>query len=70
MKKICCEINANDFIRVQGSGWAEEGYYSIDLRANSGRIILSPNKIRKLRKQLKRALIEIEGVSDAEHDHT
>ena len=51
-----------DFIKVQGGGWAEEGYCSIELRADTGRVILSPDKIRKLRKQLKRALIEIEGL--------
>ena len=61
MKKICCEINDNDFIEVYRDGWVEDGYYAIDLYADSGRIILSPAKIRKLRKQLKRALKKIEG---------
>ena len=62
MKKIRCDMNTKDFIKVQGGGWAEEGYCSIELRADTGRVILSPDKIRKLRKQLKRALIEIEGL--------
>ena len=66
MKKICCEINDNDFIKVQGAGWVEGGYYSIDLYSDRGRIILSPAKIRKLRKQLKRALVKIEGISGEE----
>lgn len=61
MKKIRCALNPDEFIKVQGGGWEEEGYYSIELRADSGKVILSPDKIRKLRKQLKRALIEIEG---------
>lgn len=64
MKKIKCTLNPGDFIKVQGGGWAEEGYCSIELYADSGKVILSPDKIRKLRKQLKRALIEIEGVQD------
>lgn len=61
MKKIKCSVNPEDFIKVQGDGWVEDGNFAIDLHADSGRVILSPSKIRKLRKQLKRALIEIEG---------
>ena len=64
MKKIKCALNPEDFIKVQGGRWAEEGYCSIDLRADSERVILSPDKIRKLRKQLKRALMKIEGDQD------
>lgn len=60
MKKIRCEINNNDYIKVREDRWLEERYCAIDIHADSGRIILSPAKIRKLRKQLKQVLIEIE----------
>lgn len=69
MRKIRCKTNANDFIKVHGDGWVEEGECAIELHADSGKIILSPAKIRKLRKQLKRALIEIEGEQDELYDY-
>ena len=59
MKKIYCDSNPRDFLVVSVSC----GYAYIDAQAGGKitEIELSPNKIRKLRKQLKRALIEIEG---------
>lgn len=59
MKKIRCDMREDDFLRV---------IFDDDLAVIHARdggetteIALSPDKIRKLRKQLKRALIEIEG---------
>lgn len=67
MKKIYCNSNPEDFIAVTiSSGCA---YIDTQQGDESTEIELSPDKIRKLRKQLKRALIEIEGVSDVYHDH-
>ena len=59
MKKIYCSSSPDDFLVVSVSF----GYAYIDTQQGdeSAEIELSPTKIRKLRKQLKRALIEIEG---------
>lgn len=68
MKKIFCEAYENDWVRVELGGEGSEvwidTFTSICGMNRSVSIMLSPEKIRKLRKQLKRALIEIEGVSD------
>ena len=58
MKKIRCSSNPEDFLEVSVSC----GCAYIDTRQGreSTEIELSPDKIRKLRKQLKYALIKIE----------
>ena len=63
MKKIRCDSNPSDFLVVSVSC----GYAYIDTQQGdeSTEIQLSPEKIRKLRKQLKRALIKIEGEQDS-----
>lgn len=59
MKKIYCSSNPEDFLEVSVScGWA---YIDTRQGDQSTEIALSPTKIRKLRKQLKRVLIDIEG---------
>ena len=63
MKKIRCDFYAEDYIEI-----SPIDSYSIIIRVNQdgkcSRICIGPDKIRKLRKQLKRALMKIEGVSD------
>ena len=59
MKKIRCNSNPADFLAV--SVFAGCVYIDAQQGDESTEIELSPDKIRKLRKQLKRALIEIEG---------
>ena len=63
MKKISCVLDGNDFVRVSSVfSDTDSGTF---LESNEGekmvQIYLSPRKIRKLRKQLKKALIAIEG---------
>ena len=73
MKKIYCEIDNEDYVKVKvGEDFAtliigvsdkncefETGGAGIDAG-----IYLWPDKIRKLRKQLKKALLKIEGVKE------
>lgn len=60
MKKIRCDFYAEDYIEI-----SPIDSYSIIIRVNQdgkcSRIRISPEKIRKLRKQLKRVLMKIEG---------
>ena len=62
MKKIRCGFVNGDFLKVR----ACSDFVYIDEHQSEvkTRIALSPDKIRKLRKQLKRALVKIEGVED------
>ena len=62
MKKIYCDYSPNDSLRVS----TDETDAFIVIKAHGERcdIMLSPNKIRKLRKQLKKALLRIEGVKE------
>lgn len=64
MKKIRCDVSSEDYLRV--SVWGARAHIDAKQGAYETEIALSPSKIRKLRKQLKRALIEIEGESSAE----
>ena len=66
MKKIRCGFVDGDFLKVKVCS----DFVLIDEHQSEvkTRIALSPAKIRKLRKQLKRALIAIEG-DEAAHDH-
>lgn len=64
MKKIHCENVCFDYIQVNTGEYGGVKKCSIDIHSNVDRIILDADKIRKLRKQLKRALMKIEGVSD------
>ncbi len=63
MKKIRCDWVKGDFIRI-----ADTSSLGIILHTSQNgkwtRIRIGADKIRKLRKQLKRALIEIEGEKD------
>ena len=63
MKKIRCDFRAEDYIQISPIDSSD-----IVIGANQGgrcsSIRIGPAKIRKLRKQLKRALMKIEGVSD------
>lgn len=67
MKKIRCSMDFNDYLDVDSD--EQYAFITIQCGNRSADIALSPSKIRKLRKQLKRALIEIEGVSDVDHDN-
>ena len=64
MKKIHCENVCFDYIQVNTGEYGGVKKCSIDIHSNVDRIILDADKIRKLHKQLKRALMKIEGVSD------
>lgn len=64
MKKIYCEHVCSDYIQVKTDKYGGVKKCSIDIHSDVDRIILDAEKIRKLRKQLKRALIEIEGKPD------
>ena len=59
MKKIRCSMDFNDYLAVDSD--EQYAFITIQCGNRSADIALSPSKIRKLRKQLKRALIEIEG---------
>ena len=59
MKKIHCDVTVEDYIKVNPYGDGAE--IVIHEGSTGSTVFLSPVKIRKLRKQLKRALIEIEG---------
>lgn len=63
MEKICCDFCAEDYIQISPTGSSDIILDVIQDR-KLARIRLSAAKIRKLRKQLKRALAKIEGVSD------
>ena len=63
MKKIRCDSNPSDFLEV--SVYCGYAYIDTQQGDESTEIKLSPEKIRKLRKQLKWALIEIEGEQDS-----
>ena len=63
MKKIRCDSNPSDFLVV--SVYCGYAYIDTQQGDESTEIKLSPEKIRKLRKQLKWALIEIEGEQDS-----
>ena len=68
MKNIYCEMNRADFVRVS-SVWDDmDPGVSLDSKEGDKivQIFLSPEKIRKLRKQLKKALIAIEGTDQEE----
>lgn len=65
MKKIYCDMNTADFLAVEP---LSDGIFIIS--TEEGKVVqinLSPTKIRKLRKQLKKALLQIEG-NDAKSD--
>ena len=59
MKKIYCSMDFNDYLDVDSD--EQYAFITIQCGNRSADIALSPSKIRKLRKHLKRALIEIEG---------
>lgn len=60
MKKIRCVRDSEDFLELSQS-YVNDKEWLMFVRANSGELYLDAHAIRKLRKQLKRALIEIEG---------
>lgn len=68
MKKIRCDWVTEDFLKLKVDDRSD---VIVTVKQGEGisEVRLSPDKIRKLRKQLKRALIEIEGISDADHDN-
>ena len=62
MKKIYCDLEGKDYILINSGEWGRMCAASIDISTiSSGRIVIGAGKIRKLRKQLKKALIAIEG---------
>ena len=62
MKTIKCDLCCNDFVSVEfDSEYVELSVWE-DGVANT--VFLNPDKIRKLRKQLKKALLKIEGVKE------
>mgnify|MGYP001007015023 CR=1 FL=1 len=60
MKKIYCEVAPRDYIEVKAD------FEGVDINVvyedSTQGVYITGDKIRKLRKQLKRALIEIEGL--------
>lgn len=62
MKKIYCSMDFDDYLYVDSDG--QYAFIAIRCGNRSADIALSADKIRKLRKQLKRALLEIEGFQD------
>lgn len=60
MKKIRCDWYVNDFLRIEVVDGSNV-IITAKQNGNKSRVRINPDKIRKLRKQLKRALIEIEG---------
>ena len=59
MKKIRCDVMEEDYLYVNSD--RKYAYLHSVQGSRNTEIALSPAKIRKLRKQLKRALVEIEG---------
>ena len=68
MNKIHCENVCSDYIQVETGEYDGVKKCYIDIHSDVGRIILDAKKIRKLRKQLKRALAEIEAESGVKDD--
>lgn len=68
MKKIHCDFYGEDFLKISHVD-SSDIFLGVKQDGKLAGIRIGPDKIRKLRKQLKRALIEIEGVSDDAHDH-
>ena len=66
MKKIYCDMDREDSIKVETD--ERHGYISIKNCGETKDVMLSPDKIRKLRKQLKKALLKIEDVKESEDD--
>ncbi|QHJ84371.1 MAG: hypothetical protein [Bacteriophage sp.] len=66
MKKIRCELDNGDYAQIS----VEDGFVNlyVDQDDDVNVVVFSPAKIRKLRKQLKKALLQIEGVKKAEGD--
>ncbi len=60
MKKIYCDWSVNDFLQIEVVDGSNV-IITAKQNENKSRVRINPDKIRKLRKQLKRALIEIEG---------
>ena len=60
MKKIRCDWNVNDFLQLKVIDGSDV-IIAAKQNENKSRVRINPDKIRKLRKQLKRALLEIEG---------
>ena len=66
MKKIYCDLHSKDFVSIDFDG--EYAELSVWRDGEPNFSYLSPDKIRKLRKQLKKALLQIEGNSLTEDD--
>lgn len=66
MKKIYCSLAPNDFLKVTTDD--DDGFIRINSNGVMCDVMLSPDKIRKLRKQLKKALREIEGMDQQEDE--
>lgn len=62
MKKIRCDYSGRDFIQISHT-LSLDIFLDIEQYGKRSRIRIGPEKIRKLRKQLKRVLMKIEGVS-------
>lgn len=67
MKKIRCATIEEDFLKVR-THLVDEGVVVVSVKCggNFDSIYLIPDDIRKLRKQLKKALVAIEGVQEDE----
>ena len=63
MKKIRCDWAEWDYLKISPTD-SSDIFLDVKQGGKRTRIRIGADKIRKLRKQLKRALIEIEGVSD------
>ena len=66
MKKIYCELANDDYAKIS----VEDGLVNLSVAQGDdvNVVVFSPDKIRKLRKQLKKALLQIEGVKDEAED--
>lgn len=63
MKKIRCTRYDKDFLKLVPSSASNEEWFMV-MNTETHDVCLDAHAIRKLRKQLKRVLMKIEGVSD------
>ena len=60
MKKIHCDFDGEDFLKISPFN-SSDIFLDVNQEGKRSRIRIGADKIRKLRKQLKRVLVEIEG---------
>lgn len=63
MKKIRCDWYNGDFLKLEVVDYPDV-IVTVSQNGQKSKVRINSGKIRKLREQLKRALMKIEGVSD------